>query len=551
VFLDGVPITLPYDGQMDLSQLSVDQFQLIRVARGSVSPLYGVNTLGGGINLISGPTDPDVSFNLRLEASSHDQYFTNAGYHNHIGPLKYRLYGNYFKGNGFFLPDRFKPSDSENGSRRDNDAFEKLSAGIKVSYDLTDRHQIALNANWIYNGYDIPPNTKTRTVRYWRFPEWKKNVYSLNSRHLFSDKFIIRSVLFYDSYFNLLKSYDDGNYTTQLQRYAWNSVYDDYSFGFLLYPALKILDEGSSNVLLSYKEDVHREKFRDSGFDTYKMSSLTFGVEQDLRINPNHSIILGADINQLNPLQAGESALRESIWMLNTQLAYQYEIGAKTKIHFSVAKKGRYPTLKELYSERLGKTIPNQDLKSESALNTELGILQKTGFGHIQAILYYNSLKNLISSREFGDGNQQLQNIGKAILQGLEIDSRIELPDIRFLLSYTLLNAINLSRDRPSKHLPNRPSHRFSVLADWQIMGDFSTIFENIAVFDQYYENPNTLAWEKFDDYVLLNMRMLYSINKHVQVYLRINNLTDALYENDFGVPMPGREILSGMRLQL
>ncbi|HET8898821.1 MAG TPA: TonB-dependent receptor plug domain-containing protein [Rhodanobacteraceae bacterium] len=70
VFLDGIPQYVPYDGYIDFDRFTTFDLAEIRVAAGSASLLYGPNTLGGAINLVSRrPTEP-VSGDLRMGAGS-------------------------------------------------------------------------------------------------------------------------------------------------------------------------------------------------------------------------------------------------------------------------------------------------------------------------------------------------------------------------------------------------------------------------------------------------------------------------------------------------
>jgi len=53
VLLDGVPIYVPYDGVVDLGEIPMEVVEKITVTAGNASVLYGPNSLGGTINIIS------------------------------------------------------------------------------------------------------------------------------------------------------------------------------------------------------------------------------------------------------------------------------------------------------------------------------------------------------------------------------------------------------------------------------------------------------------------------------------------------------------------
>ena len=53
VFVDGVPLYVPYDGYIDFARFTTFDLSEIRVAKAGASLLYGPNTLGGAINLVT------------------------------------------------------------------------------------------------------------------------------------------------------------------------------------------------------------------------------------------------------------------------------------------------------------------------------------------------------------------------------------------------------------------------------------------------------------------------------------------------------------------
>src|SRR5690606_14180423 len=53
IFMDGVPVYIPYDGYSDLSRFTTADVSCIHVAMGYSSVMYGHNTMGGVINIVS------------------------------------------------------------------------------------------------------------------------------------------------------------------------------------------------------------------------------------------------------------------------------------------------------------------------------------------------------------------------------------------------------------------------------------------------------------------------------------------------------------------
>ncbi|MFD2838855.1 TonB-dependent receptor plug domain-containing protein [Azotobacter vinelandii] len=53
VFIDGIPVYVPYDGYPDLGRFTTFELSRIEVSKGFSSMTYGPNTLGGAINLVT------------------------------------------------------------------------------------------------------------------------------------------------------------------------------------------------------------------------------------------------------------------------------------------------------------------------------------------------------------------------------------------------------------------------------------------------------------------------------------------------------------------
>ena len=53
IFYDGIPLYIPWDGYVDPSQLLTGNISQITLTKGAASTLYGPNTMGGVINIVS------------------------------------------------------------------------------------------------------------------------------------------------------------------------------------------------------------------------------------------------------------------------------------------------------------------------------------------------------------------------------------------------------------------------------------------------------------------------------------------------------------------
>ena len=82
LFVDGIPVYVPYDGYVDLGRFDTFDLAKIDVSKGFSSTIYGPNTLGGAINLVSrrpvkefeGEVGGGVTFTNNLENNGYRDY---------------------------------------------------------------------------------------------------------------------------------------------------------------------------------------------------------------------------------------------------------------------------------------------------------------------------------------------------------------------------------------------------------------------------------------------------------------------------------------------
>lgn len=193
IFLDGIPQYVPYDGNEDLDRFTTFDLSEIRVAKGAASLLYGPNTLGGAVNLVTRkPTkefEGDVRFgyatgNERMAAVN---FGSNQGLWYFQGGLSWLEADKFPLGRGF-SDGKKVPTDTgsyrENAHRRDK----RASFKIGLTPNATDEYAL---------GYSIQKGQKEQPMyvgdrgdnpRYWRWPYWdKESVYFISNTALGND----------------------------------------------------------------------------------------------------------------------------------------------------------------------------------------------------------------------------------------------------------------------------------------------------------------------------------------------------------------------------
>jgi iron complex outermembrane recepter protein len=541
VLFDGIPLYVPYDGYVDSGNLPTGNISKISVSKGVSSVLYGPNTMGGVINIISKKPESKFEGDYKLSITDNKDKILNVNLGSMLNKYYFTANVNWLDTDGFYLSKDFQPTDNEDGDKRDNSDNKQWGASFKAGFIPSDAHEYALGVNKVSSEKGLPVSTEER-ARYWRFTEWEKETYYLLGDSSFNDKLSTKARLYYDTYYNVLDSYDDDTYSTQDMRSSFRSTYDDYSYGGSLVVRSEHLDKNTLSLGINYKDDIH-EAQGDIGdeWERYEARTYSWGLEDDIKVNNKLSAVLGVSYDVQKAVDANGGSLRDDISSFNPQFGADYIIDDSTGMHFSAGAKTRFPNLKELYSERMGDYLPNPDLKAEKAINYELGFEKALGgLTDMEFNLFYSDIKNKIVTVAIDEDFDQNQNIGKAVYKGFEFVTRTGfIANNQIELSYTYLDAKDRSADRTSDFLEDVPEHKLYLSDNYQINDVFS-IFGKLELNSDRYDNTRS-GWVTLDGFWKADAKVVARLFKKSSLEFGINNLLDKNYQLSYGYPREGR----------
>lgn len=561
VFFDGVPVSVPYDGYFDLGQIQVNSIGKLIIEKGNASLLYGANTMGGAINIISAKPDKKLSVaisnGLATGLGSLDRS-TNAI---QIGTRQEKWYAlanvSYANQNRITLPEAFDTSINERDRVRDNSQVENLNYNIKVGITPKEGQEYSVSLNGVRSSKGIPvylgENPATRT-RYWRYPNWDKDGIYFHTKNTLSESAILKTRWYYDKYYNLLKSFDDDTYSAQTFGYAFTSSYDDYSLGGNVELGLYEFSNhkiqlGSQFLLMSHKEFNKGEQPR-------AMKDITSGlaIEDQWQAADKLSVEAGVGFFFQKSLAADEYFSDNDsigVYPLNSDRAFHAQLGASYSINkkqvlfLKMARKSRFATMKDRYSYRIGRAIPNPDLTSESSINNEIGYAATLDNLKIRSAVFYNFISNTIQQvNNVVDDLWQLQNTGKSQFRGFELSAQYTFFSLfQSGISYSYINQKNISNS----------DLNFIDVPEHQLLGFVNIHEENkyfINIEAKYNSNRNSTSDGEFkaDAFMLFNFNAEYTAWKKLAVNVGIHNVFDKLYYYSEGYPEPGRVFMVGVK---
>lgn len=559
VLIDGIEANDPADpgGRFDFANLMVDEIERIEVVRGGESSIYGSDALGGVINIITkrGRAEPEAS--LIAEGGSYDQFKVGGTSNGAVGALNYNLSASRFENRGFSAAAR----DLGNFER---DGYRNTTVKAGLSAQVLEN----LNFDWTLHfnhGHDKldncggrgcdDPNYRSTTDQLFTRGQGKLALLDGRWQQTLGVALSVTGRQALNPYDSLNPFVSGSDFDGQKVKVSWQN---------------DLALTGDHNLTLG-GEDEEDSMSSDSTFFQNAATSTqniqnrqmnTGGVFLQDRFN-----VQGGWFSTLGIRYDNNNISGSKVTWRSSQSIEVDRIGLRIKGNYGTGFK--VPTLYQLYAPETVFTVQGQDpilfpplgnpnLKPELSRNWDIGFEQRIWgeYGQLGASYFHNDFYNLIEVRSFSAG---YQNIGRAMAHGAEVFLQIKPHTVvTFRGQYTYLDTEQLpeAADPPGDIYAGRP-----LLRRPRNKGSLDAI---VNPTDNTQIDLNVLAVGRKDDvdfaqfpaqrvsipgYVLVNINTRYTINRHVQLFARLNNLLNKNYQEVFGYGTPGVSVFGGFQL--
>lgn len=555
VFIDGIPVYVPYDGYVDLGRFTTFDLAEVNVAKGFSSVTYGPNTMGGAINLVSRRPQQRLEFEGRAGLMSGQGHRLNLNIGTNLGKFYLQGSASQLKQETFPLSADFITRPQEDGGNRENayrnDRKYSLKAGFTPNatdeYTVSYVNQKGTKGTPPYAGTDSRQNT-----RFWQWPNWDKESWYFISRTALTTSSYLKVRLFYDRFKNLLRAFDDNTYSTQRRGSSFNSYYNDDTKGGSLEYANRLADRHNLKASFHYKQDRHRENNLGEPVRTFIDQTLSVGVEDVYRLTSRLSLVPGVSYNSRQSLRAEnyESATKlitpfagNNSAALNAQAGLFYTPTSNRQLSLTVARKTRFATIKDRYSYRMGAAIPNPDLKAETATHVEAAYNDLFRMGSsgrsltLQGSLFYSGLTDAIQQvNDVQPGVYQFQNTGRAEFYGGDVSVNVPVGKlVQAGAQYSYIHRQNLSN--PELKFVDVPDHKVLLFAQAQLLRR-ATLVGNLEYNSTRY---STSYGTQAGGFLVAYAKASVRVWRYVSLEGGVNNLFDRNYALAEGFPEPGR----------
>lgn len=561
VFYDGVPIYIPYDGNLDLGRFLTSNLASLEVSKGYTSLLQGPNQMGGSINLTTSkpkePLEASIGYRQGWSRGSDNAFDADAslGIKNDIGYLQ--VNGNQLKQRFVGLPRSVdNPIAGEDG-RRTNSASDDKRSIVKVGFTPRESDEYTFTYIKQDGEKQNPPyaGISSQIPRYWQWPEYDKESYYYQGTTKLGDIFTLKSRAYHDTFKNTLLMYN--SLSDLKQGKGSYSHYDDDTDGadLQLYADLRERDQVS--FAAHWKGDVHREKGdRNAPDDRYKDRTWSLSSEYQWAVDDTWDVVAGISYDWRDSLEAMKHENHGSVTrygdnnqsVFNWQTMAKYHVDNHDEIALSISDRSRFPTLKERYTTSrpaFGQVaLVNPNLKSERAHSVDLtynGYLSDS-WGY-EASVYYNRVSDAILVQNINANTVQNRNSGRVDYTGFDLGIKGQIvEEVKVGLNYGLIHS-NAKEKEAGKiiGLPNQTLIGWVTYTPWQSL--------NLTLSDEARSSSysNTDGSQRAAGFVVTHLRADYQIAKGLSINASVNNLFDAAYAYSEGFVEEGRNFWTGI----
>jgi len=514
ILVDGVPVVGRLNGNIDLNQLNLSNIEQIEMVEGPLSALYGTNSFGGVINLITKTNKHSgYSGNFSTNNSTLGQYYMNSAvnYKSDIGIINLSGGRNYISGYSndgnqqrletwkpreqYFLNFKYKKTKNNLNYLINSDYFTEK---------MTSRGELL--APYYVTAFD----TYTHTNRF---------TSSFKVNGILTDHYYLNGLISYSFYQrNRNKYFKDMTTLNEILLDDNDRVQLNNIFGRLLierkfnnnYKLTLGLDNSFNRIL---SDRINNRIQNDNSFSSFAIGSVKFN-------NINLSPALRVNYNSIYGIKF--------VPTINSKFNIN-----NFKFLLSFAKGYRIPDLKEKYlyfdfSESIN-ILGNEKLLPEDATNYKLSAEYKfsnTYFNHtISLSSYYNNLNNLISTVQINDIEWQYRNIDKQTTTGFNFGYAIDYKSISLYSNFNYNGSNNhFTADEQLLYSPNLTTS-LNYKLDF-LKSNFRLIYKYSGKINSYQLIDDNIESSFIDDYNKIDFLIYCQLYKDkIDLNLGIKNL--------------------------
>ncbi len=285
-----------------------------------------------------------------------------------------------------------------------------------------------------------------------------------------------------------------------------------------------------------------------------ELFNISIGIEDIITISDKIKLIPGYSFNIQNAILAENyNSLTDLIYNMptdkknasNAQISIHYNTSEKLKINMDFSYKTRFATMKDRYSYKMGRAIPNPYLIPESSANYSVSAdVFPVNFLSINPSVFYSKLYNVIQNVDNVElGKSQIQNVGTAEFLGGDIALSTQyFYNFKLMASYSYIQQKNLTNSEIL--FTDVPKNRVFLSLEYNYKNFVNPIISGEYDSERFSTSYGIISKEFF----VINSSVKFNILKNFTLKTGINNIFDENYTICEGYPEAGRNFFVSLQ---
>ena len=571
VLVDGIPLTLAWDGRLDASVLPLGAPQRLEYTRGLSSMLYGPNVLGGIVEITVGrsliqPARPALRLTTGVDDLGGVGGAADAAlpFETAAGRWLVRAGMGYSDSPGQPLAGGITEPGLPGTDRRLNTDAHSVDGFATVRFHGNGGGWVALSGSSFEARRGIAAELGVDQARFWRYPHLSRTLVVASAgtgerRGLFGGRGDLEASLGVDlgrtdidAYtsrrYDALDGFEDGR-----DRGLTARVLADQSLGHRadLHAALTLSDIRHDERLPD-GEARYRQRLWSAGLE-----STWRAIEEGSGVSSLRFTVGAAYDGEATPETGGREPLG-TLGEWGGRIGFTMGLGqGATEIHGGVSRRARFPSLRELYSGALNRFAPNPDLRPENLVAMEAGLTRRFGRSELQVVGFRHQIRDAVVRITLPDhrfmrvNRNQLRSYGVEMLASVPVGPLTVAGDLT-VQSVTLTDPDALVANRPE----NLPEVFGSLRARMSLGLGLIGGGDLVVTGNQYCIDPGTGSDRRLDGGALVNAELSRTfavrsggLLSNLEARVAVDNVGDAARFDQCGLPRPGRLLRFQLRL--
>lgn len=573
VLVDGIPITLGWDARTDVSVLPAAAPHEVNLVRGLSSILHGPNVLGGVVEMsvARGFSFPSAS-SLQATAGFDGEggYGTTASGAVPVvtggGQLLIRAGTGYRESPGAPLAKGIvEPVATEGGLRLNTDA-RNLDGYLALRYVRDAGGWLTFSASSFQAERGIAGELGVKNPRLWRYPHMARTIAVASAgtgdRVTPFGRGDMELSVGVDFGRTEITSYTDRTYTTPSgtengdSRTTTVRLLADHTLGSrgdLRWAATWA--DIRQDMDVSGAENAYRQRLSSYGLETvWRLVERSEGPLQAIRLS------FGGALDHGDTPESGGLPAMDAMDDWGARVGLTALLGeGQTLLHAGLSRRGRFPALREVYSEALNRFEPNPDLHPERLVAYEGGVTTRMGKGQLQVVGFRHELSDAIRRITLPNKKRKRVNSDRLVSTGVEVMvsqlfGPMELGGDLTLQSVELRDPANPVSREPE----NLPEASGSTYARVPLVAGIRATAHARYDGAQFCQHPDTGADVELDGGAIFGVSLgrAWSVRgagarvlSQMEASAGVENLANTALYDQCGLPRPGRLLRLQLRL--